>query len=386
MRIGFDAKRAYHNDTGLGNYSRTLIDSLIAQFPGHQYFLFNPKPSLKYKVPLLPNVQEVLPPTPLYRRFHSLWRSIGLAGDLKKNSIELFHGLSHELPRGIERSGVRSVVTIHDLIFEFYPQLYNPIDVFTYKNKFRHACNQADRIIAISQKTKDDIVERYGIRENKIDVCYQSCDPRFQNRVPDAAKQKVRDKYSLPPQYFLSVGSIIERKNLLNVCKALHAVKKEISVPLVVIGNGRKYKAQVKEYLQKHGLANDVIFLSEKDEAKNDVDFKNSNDFPAIYQMAIAMIYPSFYEGFGLPVLEALWSGIPVITSSVSCLPEAGGPGAFYVDPDKPDEIAAAMLHIAQHQNSLEKVIDAGYQHAQKFTIEQTAKAVMDVYRKTMER
>lgn len=384
MRIGFDAKRAYHNSTGLGNYSRTLIDSLAERYPEHQFLLFNPKPSARYETTAFNNVQEVLPSTPIARKLPSLWRSFWVTKEFAKLGISLYHGLSHELPRGISKSGVPCVVTIHDLIFEIYPEQFNPIDVLIYREKFRHACRQADRIIAISKTTKDDIVKLYAIDEGKIDVCYQSCDARFGQKATDIEKQTIRTKYILPPQYFLYVGSVIERKNLLGICKALRLIKDEFSIPLVVVGNGKKYKQEVKQYIQDHNLSDQVIFLSEPADGQSDKHFIDSTDLPAIYQMATAMIYPSLYEGFGLPVVEALWSGIPVITSSVSCLPEAGGPGAFYVNPDSPSEIAAAMLSVALKQDNLDERIEAGFRHAANYSKENTSSTVMEVYLKVI--
>lgn len=384
MNIGFDAKRAYHNTTGLGNYSRTLIEGLAENYPEHRYFLFNPKPSTIYKTPPFHTVQEVLPSTPLLKKLNSLWRSIWLTKDLKRYQVELFHGLSHELPRGIQRAGIPSVVTMHDLIFERYPEQFSHIDVLIFRKKFRNACKAANRVIAISMQTKEDLVGMYGVDEAKIDVCYQSCHPRFEKLLAIDVKEDIRKKYALPKEYFLYVGSIIERKNLMAVCKALQALKGELSVPLVVIGRGKKYKQEVKQYLQSNGLERDVLFLSERKEVSGDIAFQTSESLPAIYQMAKGMVYPSFYEGFGLPVLEALWSGIPVITSSVSCLPEGGGPGAFYVNPSKPEEIAAAMNTILHNKSGVEEKIAQGFIHAQNFTIEKTSKAVMDVYNKVL--
>lgn len=386
MRIGFDAKRAYHNTTGLGNYSRTLIESLAERYPEHHYFLYNPNPSLNYKTPVFNNLQEVLPSTPVAKKLRSFWRSIWLTNELNKHDINLYHGLSHELPRGINKSGITSVVTIHDLIFELYPEQFIPVDVLIFREKFRHACKSADRIIAISDRTKKDITKLYAIDESKIDVCYQSCHTMFERKVTAIEKERIRRKYNLPPEYFLYVGSIIERKNLLAICKALYSIKDVLAIPLVVVGNGKRYKEKVKQYIERHNLRDRVIFVSEMEHIQNDQEFNSSQDLPALYQMATAMIYPSFYEGFGLPVLEALWSGIPVITSSVSCLPEAGGPGAFYINPQNPLEIATAMLSIGRKQSSLERVIEEGYKHARRFSIENTSSAIMEVYYKAINR
>lgn len=380
MNIGFDAKRAFHNTTGLGHYSRNLLWALAEYFPEHEYFLFNPKANRNFHF-AAPNLHEVLPQEILHRLFSSAWRSSWVKKDLKRNKIDLYHGLSHEIPLGIQKTGIRSVVTIHDLIHERYPEQYNAIDVKIYRKKFRYACEHADRVIAISEQTKKDIIEFYKTPADKISVCYQSCNPAFMSAVSEENRHRVKKLYDLPDQFFLYVGSIIERKNLLNICKALRLLKNELDIPLVVIGDGGAYKSKVKEYISQNGLDKQVIFLSETAAAKGSATFQKATDFPAIYSSAIAMIYPSFFEGFGIPVLEALWSRLPVITSNVSCLPEAGGEGAYYVNPANAEEIAAGMKKIYSDKQFADMMREKGWLHAQNFTPQKHAEAVMNVYK-----
>lgn len=380
MRIAFDAKRAFHNGTGLGHYSRTLLSSLATYFPENQYLLLNPKAG-SYFEQAAGNLQEVLPAGPFDRLFNGLWRSRFCTRDLKKMKADLYHGLSHEIPFGMERTGIPSVVTMHDLIPERYPEQYAALDIKIYHKKFRHACDKADRIIAISQQTKEDIIHYYHTDPKKIRVCPQSCDPAFANPISQEEKQRIKLKYGLPDRFFLSVGSIIERKNLLSVCKALTLLKPPFDLPLVVIGNGGSYKRKVQAYIREHQLQHKVVFLSEDIRFNNDEGFKKATDFPAIYQQASLLIYPSFFEGFGIPVLEGLWSKLPVITSSISSLPEAGGKGAYYVNPNNSEEMALGMQRILEDTQLANTLRAAGWEHAQEFTIEKTATRVMDVYR-----
>jgi glycosyltransferase involved in cell wall biosynthesis len=379
MNIGFDAKRAFHNQTGLGHYSRTLIHSLAVFFPQHEYFLFNPKASTSFQFNEQ-NVHEVLPGSFLSRKLSAAWRSNWVKKDLQRLNIELYHGLSHEIPVNIQKTGIKSIVTIHDLIFERYPEQFKFIDRKIYSKKFRYACEHANKIIAISNQTKQDIIDLYKTPAEKIEVCYQSCNPAFGERVTEETKQSIKAKYNLPDRYFLYVGSIIERKNLLNICVAINSLRNEINIPLVVIGNGGEYKQKVKDYVRQHKLEDRIIFLSDSPVARSSSTFQSAQDFPAIYQLAIAMIYPSVFEGFGIPVLEALWSRIPVITSNVSCLPEAGGEGAFYVDPTKPEEIAEQMKRILTDESFVQQQVEKGWQHAQHFSNYNTAARVMEVY------
>jgi glycosyltransferase involved in cell wall biosynthesis len=300
---------------------------------------------------------------------------------LKRNNIDLYHGLSHEIPIGIERTGIASVVTMHDLIHRRYSKQFNFFDVKTYNRKSRYACKNANKIIAISKQTKQDIIEFYGIPEKKIDVCYQSCNSSFATSVSDEQKKSVKEKYGLPDNFFLYVGSIIERKNLLNICKALVILKDRLNIPLLVIGKGKKYKHRVKDYILKNRLQKEVIFFSEHSSVKNFNSVKIGEDFPAIYQSAKAMIYPSIFEGFGIPVLEALFSKLPVITSNVSSLPEVGGDAAYYINPLEPEEIAAGMEKVATDTSLALNMQEKGWLHAQNFTQLKCATSVMNVYK-----
>ncbi len=381
MNIGFDAKRAFQNSTGLGHYSRTLISSLAKYYPEHHYFLFAPHISSKFSISECSNLENVSPQGLLSNLFKSVWRSNWIKKDLLERKIDLYHGLSHEIPFGIQKTGIRSVVTIHDLIFERYPKQYNPIDVSIYRKKFRYACKNANHIIAISQQTKEDVMEYYNIPEERITVCYQSCNPHFTQSVSDVEKEKIRKQYELPETFYLYVGSIIERKNLLLICKAVNQLKNNI--PLVVIGNGRgQYINSIKKYIAENNLSNRIIFLSEHPSAIESPRFKNAADFPAIYQMAVALIYPSIFEGFGIPVLEAMCSGTPVITSNISCMPETGGDAAYYVNPFSEEEMINAMQELITHDSRRNEMIQKGILYAAKFSPELCARSVMDVYKK----
>lgn len=379
MNIGFDAKRAYQNTTGLGHYSRTLISSLATFFPENDYYLYTPKITNKFDIDDFVHMHALNPigfPSAIFKR---AWRSNWVKKDLLKNNINIYHGLSHEIPVGLAKKGIKSVVTIHDLIFEHYPKQYNPINCFIYRKKIKYACHKADKIIAISLQTKKNLIDLYKIPENKIEVCYQSCNTSFNDNISQEKKEAVRQLYNLPQDFYLYVGSIIERKNLLLICKALKQVNTKL--PLVVIGNGTCYKQKVKTFIAQNEITKQVIFLSEKEAAKSSSTFQSSKDFPAIYQLASAMIYPSFFEGFGIPVLEALCSRLPVITSNVSCMPETAGDAALFVNPNSVEEMTIAMQNIITDNNLRNKLITNGIAHALKFSQQKCAQAVMSVYK-----
>jgi len=380
MNIGFEAKRAFTNGTGLGHYSRTLIRSLAEYFPEHDYTLFTPKITDRFSTAGFNNINLVTPQSFPSTLFTGAWRSSWVKSDLKKLGIDVYHGLSHEIPIGINKTGIASAVTIHDLIFERYPEQFTSIDVRIYRYKFSYACRNADKVIAISHQTKEDIIRFYKIPEEKITICYQSCNPDFAVTVSEEERQRIKKQYNLPDEFMLYVGSVIERKNLLTICKALHQLKGKLNLPLIVIGDGDAYKQKVQQYIAANGLQQ-VRFLSDEPHIRALDTFRSAKDFPAIYQQASCMIYPSIFEGFGIPVLEALWSRTPVITSNISCLPETGGDAAFYVDPYKQEELAEAMLQVTVNTGLRATMISKGWLHAQNFIQSKCAEAVMNVYR-----
>jgi glycosyltransferase involved in cell wall biosynthesis len=369
MNIAFDAKRAFQNNTGLGNYSRTLISSLATYYPDNSYYLYAPKLTDMYVTEAYPNMHTVLPEKRLHRWFRSAWRSKYVVGELAKKDIDIYHGLSHEIPFGIGGK-VKSVVTMHDLIFERYPGQYNPIDVQTYRRKAKYASLHADKIIAISEQTKDDLINYYKTPANKIDVVYQACDEMFEIQHTPAAIRELKQHYNLPETYFLYVGSIIERKNLLSIMKAMLQLKGRVDIPLVVLGNGSSYKKKVKEFIAAHDLTDRVIWLNEQAKFAY-------NDLPKLYQGAKALIYPSIFEGFGIPILEALWSRTSVITSKGSCFLETAGDAAIYIDPLHPQTLAEGIMEVMK---DVEDRKERGWKHAQLFTREKCAAGVMKVY------
>ncbi len=367
-RIGFDAKRLFNNFTGLGNYSRTLLRNLAEFYPDHAYFLYTPKVTKNEETQFFLN-------SPLYSVHQpqgqpkGYWRTWGVKRRLRKHKIQLFHGLSHEIPMGIQKTKIRSVVTIHDLVFKHYPHHFPWLDRHLYDFKFRYACENANKIIAISESTKKDIIEFYNIAAEKIEVIYQSCHERFMQEKSPKAIEAALKKYQLPADYFFYVGSVIERKNLLGIVQALELLPNDLKLPLVVIGDGKAYKNKVQEYIARKGLQKQVLFI------KADYD-----DMPALYQQARVFVYPSVYEGFGIPVLEALFSKTPVITSNISSLPEAGGPDSYLIDPTQPEQIAEGIQKILSDTAFRENMEEKGFAYAQQFKGEPLTEQLMALY------
>ena len=374
MKIGFDGKRAAQNFTGLGNYSRYALEALAKYYPNEEYNVYIPKDvdNPKFEGILAAAggaMKKVLPLSGIARRFKSLWRVWGMTKAVATDGVQVFHGLSNELPLNICKvsPGVKSVVTVHDVIFRRLPGCYPVIDRMIYDYKFRRACRNADCVIAVSECTKRDIVNDYNISPDKVKVIYQGCDPLFSMRADSARVAEVRAKYSLPDKFIVSVGTVEERKNLLSVVKSLLLLPDDVH--LVAVGRRTKYTALIDEFVAENKLEHRVHLL-------HGVPYV---DLPVIYQCADVFAYMSLYEGFGIPLLEALNSRVPVVAATGSCLEEAGGPGSIYVAPFDVDAIAGAVKKCLL-PDVREAMVSAGVEWAANFSMERFAHETMDCY------
>ena len=372
MRIGFDAKRAIQNFTGLGNYSRYVIEALCRHYPGNEYLLFAPKRQTSRQLDvMLARCASLrfLYPEGIWKRFKSLWRTFGISCRLAGEEVDIYHGLSNELPLNIRRQNrVKSVVTVHDLIFVRYPQYYRFIDRWLYRYKYGKSCRNADAVIAISECTKRDIIDYFKINPAKIHTIYQGCDGSFSVPATDEMKRKVRDMYALPSRYILNVGSIEERKNVLLVVKAMTSLPEDVH--LVIAGKRTSYAETVERFVQENHLQERVHLI-------HDAAFRH---LPALYQMAEIFVYPSRFEGFGIPVLEALNSSVPVVAATGSCLEEAGGPNSVYVHPDDTDGMAAVLSRLLNNPEERERMKEEGRKYTARFSEERQAEQLMKLY------
>lgn len=366
MIIGFEAKRVFQNRSGLGNYSRNTINLLSRFYHENKYKLFAPEYTDLYTLP--DSSEVIVPKSFLAQFFKAYWRLFQVTKLLSEYKIDIFHGLSHVLPFGIENTGIPSVVTIHDLIFLRYPDYYKKIDRKMYLAISRSSCRRATKIIAISNQTKADLINFFGIEPSKIEVIYQSCDKRFFDKIGEAHKSAVRLKFSLPARFILCVGTIERRKNQLAILKAV--VKEKLNTTVVILGKPTEYMNELNLFLHESGTQTQVIFLHNT----------STEDLQSIYQMAEVMVYPSFFEGFGLPVLEAQASGCPVVTSNVSSLPEAGGDGALYINPEDISEIGQAIRKVLFNNQIRDELIQKGNANAELFREELVAEKLMKLY------
>ncbi|MBO4719848.1 MAG: glycosyltransferase family 4 protein [Prevotella sp.] len=406
--IGYDAKRIVRNGTGLGNYGRTLVndiarcsetgnhgdcprnhgdcprDSSEAKIMGtvpvilRLYAPDKGRDDLRRQIITRDNLSFCYPQRTHLPFGKSLWRSHGIVSDLKRDGVQLYHGLSGELPIGIRKSGIKSIVTIHDLIFLRHPEFYNWIDTKIYAWKFHQTLREADHIIAVSECTKRDIIAYGDFDESRISVIYQSYAPRFS--VPnhgdcprDSSAAKIMGTVPvIPSRYILSVGSIEARKNILLAVKALPYLPDDIS--LVIVGRHTKYTDEVSAYAKANRLEHRIRILHGV----------SDEELPALYAGAEVFVYPSRYEGFGIPIIEAIGSGLPVVACTGSCLEEAGGPDSLYVDPDDAEGMAQAIRQSLKGSEGREQRILRSREYIRRFEGLDVASQVIDLYRQLL--
>jgi glycosyltransferase involved in cell wall biosynthesis len=374
MKIGYDAKRAFNNKSGLGNYSRNLIKHIIKNNPTEDYYLFSSETE-RYKlqdfIEKKSNIHLIGPQGFWAREFPAWWRSYSISKVANNLKLDIYHGLSSELPLNSDQMHAKKIVTVHDLIFMRYPEFYNPADSKMYTLKTKKSCLLADAVVAVSEQTKSDLIELLDIPKEKIHVIYQSCDENFFHPHDFTTNDHSPEKL-LPEEYILYVGTVEQRKNLLALIKAIHELDKTMKVNLVVVGKETTYAKEVSSYVEKFGLEKRVIFMKSI----------NNSLMPLIYRKAKAFVYPSLYEGFGIPILEALASKVPVITSRGGCFPESAGPGSIFVEPNNEDELADAIRLVLGDENKRQEMISIGYNYAQQFTPEICAYNMFNLYKK----
>ena len=370
ITIGIDAKRIVRNGTGLGSYGRTLVNDLIrlgdADMPLRLYAPDEGRDELRTQIIGDGNVQFCYPEGHPSAIRKALWRSHGVVKDLVRDGVQVYHGLSGELPTGIRKAGIKSVVTIHDLIFMRHPEYYHWIDTKIYEWKFRQALREADCIIAISERTRQDILELGGQQyADRIQVIYQSFAPHFSTDISSEEKARVRERYKLPQRFILNVGTIERRKNLALAVEAVELLPQDIH--LVAVGRQTSYVRDLPHSDRLHLLGG-----------------ISNRELAAIYALAEAFVYPSRYEGFGIPIIEAIAAGLPVVACTGSCLEEAGGPYSRYVGPDDVIGMAEAIKMSLRGSRGRQDRIARSREHIRRFEGNDVAAQVAQVYHDLM--
>ncbi len=365
MNIGIDGNEAnVLAKVGIGAYAFSLV-SEFAKLSSSDY---------RFRLYLKENPRIEMPPPSEHFRYtifgpQKLWTQFALPMHLfvSRPRPNVFFTPTHYAPRF---SPIPTVISVMDLSYIHFPHLFNKKDLFQLKQWTSYSVKNAAKILTISKSSKDDIINYYHVSKDKVVVTYPGISENKPGKEKTYSMEKLQKKYGITTDYILFVGTLQPRKNITRLIEAFaKIVKNHPEISLIVVGKKGWQYEEILLAPGKFGVGTQVKFL----------DFVTDDDLPLFYQNAICFVLPSLYEGFGLPVLEAMKLGCPVITSNVSSLPEAGGTAAAYVDPLNVDDIAQKLEQVIKDPSLRKKMAQAGKRHIKKFSWEKTAKETLAV-------
>lgn len=362
MKIGFDARRYFLNRTGLGDYSRNLIEHLHAHYPEEELHLYTSDTGEHYPVPEFAHIHTKGKSASVF------WRNFGIPSALKKNQINLYHGLSNELPLGIGKSGVPSLVTIHDLLFVRYPAHYAHFDRKIYSLKTKKACTLAQHIVCISDVTKKDLIHLFGVPEEKISVVAPIATFVPSKKVIPAGSIPRSSEKTTP--YILCVSSFQRRKNLERLIEAYNASNS--GYRLIIAG-------------RKGETSRECAYLvnSKKSGIKAELRFDVSHaELETLFENASAFIYPSLYEGFGMPVLDAIHHKLPVLTGKGTSMEEIAGDAGIYFDPENIESMINALRYLEESEFDASQYALRAEKRLMQFSGNILSEKLINIYRK----
>lgn len=293
-----------------------------------------------------------------------LWTILGLSKVLRKNkNLDVFLSPTHYGPLFIS---IPQVISILDVSYKYFPELFKKKDLYQLALWGRYSISRASKIITISESSRDDIINEYHVSGTKVDVAYLGIKDTPESFMD---KSEIKNKFGIDSPYILFVGTLQPRKNIVRLIEAFSKIENSQKLKLVIVGRkGWQYES-ILDAPKRYGIEERVLFL------ENVTD----EQLPSFYKEAELFVLPSLYEGFGLPVLEAMKYGCPVITSNISSLPEAGGNAAIYFDPDNVDDIADKMKMVLEDSSLKDKMVKEGYEQVKKFSWEKSARKVLEV-------
>ena len=372
--IGFDARYANVGDTTMSTYARYVISAMADACPRYCYFRMyvphNEQNDEYDTIAQRANVESLLPDGGIWRKIPWLWNLTSIGRDMERGDVELYHSLTPSLPFGLARRNIRSIVTVHSLNFlRLRGHGKRPSSIYR-RIALADTLRRADRIIAVSQCVKRDIVHLMHIDSDKIDVIYRGCHQRFHEPLSNEQVARAVKRYNLPEKYILFRGTQHAYKNISHLVEALPHISPDIH--LVCAGRATSHTEHVLHRIKSLGLEERVHMLYGAAE----------EDMPAIYHNAMIFVMPSRYEGFSIEIVEALTMGIPVIAARGSSLEEAGGPDSVYVTASDHKELAMAVEELAGDSQRREAMSAAGREYASRFRAELMAYNIQNCYRR----
>lgn len=365
MIIGLDASRAAQSQrTGTETYALELIKRLASLTAGaHTLRLYTSQPPQPMEWPVAPHVETRVMPWP------RLWTHTRLAAELVQHPPEVLFVPAHVIPWWCP---VPAVVTVHDLGYQHYPRAHRAFDRRYLAWTTRRHTRVARHILADSAATKQDLISFYNADPDRISVVYLGRDESLRRVTDFNTITAAMSRYGIKGPYLLYLGTLHPRKNLVRMVKAFHAAIESIAQPdvtLVIAGKRGWLYDEIFATIERLGLSQRVILPGYVADA----------DKPALLSGAVGYVFPSLFEGFGLPVLEAMACGTPVLTSDVSSLPEVAGEAAWLVNPHRVDDIAAGLVRLCNDAGLRQTLVARGYQQIQKFSWDAAARQVLEI-------
>lgn len=365
MRIGIDARLVYYSQAGIGQYILHLVDGLSKVDSENEYVLLM---SRKDETTILQqsNFRRVSLWTPSHHRLERYSLNV----ELMRLGLDVLHSPDFIPPH---RPSCKSVITIHDLAFLLYPHFLTK-ESARYYGHIDHAVRWTDQIISVSESTKRDTIRHLGVPEDKITVVYEAANPIFAPVDRDKAREHVRNRHGIDGPFVLFVSTLEPRKNVPTLIRAFHQLMNcyKEDVRLVLAGG--------KGWLFEDAFA--VVDELKLDQSVHFLGRVSSEDLLYLYNAAEVLAHPAFYEGFGLPPLEAMACGLPVVVSNVSSLPEVVGDAGLLFDPHNVDELTVALWRVLHDGNLRQEMREKGLRQAQGFSWERAARETLEIYRR----
>jgi len=375
MTIGFDGIRTVNSNSPLNYLDRLMIASLGTEYPRCTFMVYSPNSSDDRGMSWLLSIANIHNKTPYKAISKWRWRNRGgIYTDLHRHGVKVFHGLDSILPTSKCKENVKMVNTVRDLTFKRYMEDYSWLDKITRNSRIKKACNKADRVIATSNYIKEQIINRYGIQSDKIDVVHTAFRDEYITSIKDNVYlQNVKGKYHLPSNFILAVTNFSSLANLETLYRAF-AQLEDKKIDLVLIGKKNDYYRKLRKLADDLNIEDRIVRLSSI----------NKHNFMAVYALAKAFIEPSLQDGIGQCIIEAMITGTPTIASDDGCHRELGSDAALYYTPNSIDELKKHINTVLLDENKRQRMIEDGLKHAAQFTQQALAQNTMLTYNKAL--